>query len=299
VARSVGLVGAGNIGGRMARDLAAAGYRVTVLDPSEQARARATAAGAAVVDDLAGLVDASEIILLSLPNSDIVDEVVAGGGGLLSLLPPGRLVVDMSTSLPARTLRLVELCGQAGVRMIDAPITLGCPHGMVIMVGGPREWYDEAKPIFDVVGYKSTLVGPHGHGNITKLVQNMVAGVNTAVVAEATAYAAKAGVDVGRMVEALQETNAGPGAMSRMMRREFGDGGQLALHHKDLGYALESGGDVGAVMPFTALLREVFGDTLEHGDRRWAQVGCVTYWERRMNVEVTDTGQAGSTARGR
>jgi 2-hydroxy-3-oxopropionate reductase len=195
-------------------------------------------------------------------------------------------VVDMSTSLPARTLRLVELCERAGIRMIDAPITLGCPHGMVVMVGGPQEWYDEAKPIFDVVAYRSTLVGPHGHGHVTKLVQNMVAGVHTAVVAEATAYAAKAGVDLGRMVDALQETNAGPGAMSRMIRREFGDGGQLALHHKDLGYALQSGADVGAAMPFTALLRDVFGDTLEHGDRRWAQVGCVTYWERRMDVEV-------------
>jgi 2-hydroxy-3-oxopropionate reductase len=284
---AVGLIGAGNVGGRMAKDLAGAGFRITVLDPAEEARARAQTVGAAVADDLAGLVDASEIVLLSLPNSDIVDEVVAGDGGLLSLLPSGRLLVDMSTSSPARTLRLVELCERSGVRMIDAPITLGCPHGMVIMVGGPQEWYEEAKPIFDVVGYKATLVGPHGHGHITKLVQNMVAGVNTAVVAEATAYAAKAGVDVGRMVEALQETNAGPAAMSRMMRREFGDGGQLALHHKDLGYALQSGADVGAVMPFTALLSEVFGDTLEHGDKRWAQVGCVTYWERRMDVEVT------------
>ncbi|MEQ7010611.1 NAD(P)-dependent oxidoreductase [Actinopolymorpha sp. B17G11] len=286
VSRAVGLIGAGNVGGRMAKDLAAAGYRVTVLDPSEKAQSRAGANGAACAADLAELVAASEIVLLSLPNSDIVDEVVAGDGGLLSLLPPGRLLVDMSTSLPARTLRLVKLCERAGVRMIDAPITLGSPHGMVIMAGGPQQWYDEAKPLFDVVGHKSTLVGPHGHGHVTKLVQNMISGVNTAIVAEAAAYAAKAGVDVGRIVEALRDTSAGSGAMARMMRRDFGDGGQLALHHKDLGYALRSGAEVGAAMPFTELLRDVFGDTLEHGDTHWSQVACVTYWERRMDVQV-------------
>lgn len=284
---AVGLVGAGNVGGRMAKDLAAAGYAITVLDPSEDARARAKANGAAIADDLAALAAASDVVLLSLPNSDVVDEVVAGDGGLLSVLAAGRLVVDMSTSLPARTLRLVELCKQAGVRMIDAPITLGSPYGMVIMVGGPPEWYAEAKPILDVVGYKSTLVGPNGHGHVTKLVQNMITGVNTAIVAEAAAYAAKAGVDVGRICEALKDTSAESSAMPAMMRRRFGDGGQLALHHKDLGYALQTGAEFGAVMPFTELLREVFGDTLEHGDPRWAQIGCVTYWERRMDVEVS------------
>jgi 3-hydroxyisobutyrate dehydrogenase-like beta-hydroxyacid dehydrogenase len=195
--------------------------------------------------------------------------------------------------LPARTLRLVELCEQAGVRMIDAPITLGSPHGMVIMVGGPQESYDEAKPIFDVVGYTSTLVGPHGHGHVTKLVQNMISGVNVAIVAEATAYAAKAGVDVTRLADALRDTSVASGAMTRMMRREFGDGGQLALHHKDMGYALQSAADVGAVMPFTELLREVFGDTLEHGNTLWSQIGCVTYWERRMDVEVNATAERG------
>lgn len=290
---AVGLVGAGNVGGRMAKDLAAAGYRITVLDPSAEASARAKANGAAVADDLAALVAVSEIVLLSLPNSDIVDEVVAGEGGLLSLLPAGRLVVDMSTSLPARTLQLVERCEQAGVRMIDAPISFG-PHGIDIMVGGPPEWYEEAKPIFDVVGHKSTLVGPHGHGHVTKLVQNMISGVNIAIVAEATAYAAKAGVDVALMWEAIRTTGASSravdGGLPRMMRREFGAGGQLALHYKDLGYALQSGGEIGAVMPFTELLRAVFGDTLEHGDQRWAQLGCVTYWERRMDIEVRSDG---------
>lgn len=65
---------------------------------------------------------------------------------------------------------------------MDAPISFG-PYGMDIMAGGPEEWFAEAEPIFAAVGHKATLVGPHGHGHITKLVQNMISGVNTAIVA--------------------------------------------------------------------------------------------------------------------
>lgn len=109
---TVGLVGAGNVGGRMAKDLVAAGYRVIVRDPAPEAATRARENGAEIAADLSALA-AADVVLLSLPNSDTVDEVVAGDGGLLSLLPAGRLIVDMSTSLPSRTLRPVELGSKA------------------------------------------------------------------------------------------------------------------------------------------------------------------------------------------
>jgi 2-hydroxy-3-oxopropionate reductase len=286
----VGLIGVGNIGSRMARDLVEAGYPLTVFDASPEALARAKDMGAKVGSSPKDVASQVDLLLLSLPNSDIVDSVVEGAEGVLEGYGKGKLLVDMSTSLPKRTLRLVEVCSQHGIRMIDAPITLGGPNGMSIMVGGPREWFDEAKPVFDVVGSEATLVGPHSHGNITKLVQNMITGVGIAVIAEQLAFAVKAGVDPERMYEAIRHTGAGSRQLDyglpRMLTHDFGTGGQLALHYKDVKYALQTAHDMDAVMPFTAALYDVFNGALAHADDKWAQVGCITYWENLMDISV-------------
>jgi 3-hydroxyisobutyrate dehydrogenase-like beta-hydroxyacid dehydrogenase len=239
----VGLVGVGNVGGRMAKDLADAGFPLTVFDTSSEALARAEGHGAKRGSSPRDVASQVDIVLLSLPNSDIVDSVVEGKDGVLEGLAEGKLLVDMSTSLPKRTLRLVEVCTQHKVRMIDAPISFGA-HGMDIMVGGPEAWFAEAKPIFDVVGHKATWVGPHSHGNVTKLVQNMISGVGIAVIAEMLAFAVKAGVDPERMLEAIRTTGAGSRQLEygvpRMLAHDFGTGGQLALHYKDVKYALQT-----------------------------------------------------------
>jgi 3-hydroxyisobutyrate dehydrogenase-like beta-hydroxyacid dehydrogenase len=285
----VGLIGVGNVGGRMAKDLAEAGYPLTVFDTSREALARAEGHGANVGISPKDVASRADIVLLSLPNSDIVDSVVEGKEGVLEGLADGKLIVDMSTSLPKRTLRLVDVCKARKARMIDAPISFGA-DGMDIMVGGPQEWFEEAKPIFDVVGHKATWVGPHSHGNVTKLVQNMISGVGIAVIAEMLAFAVKAGVDPERMLEAIRTTGAGSRQLNyglpRMLAHDFGTGGQLALHYKDVKYALQTAHEMNAITPFTAALYEVFNGALAHGDNRWAQVGCITYWENLMGIEV-------------
>jgi 2-hydroxy-3-oxopropionate reductase len=285
----VGLIGVGNVGGRMAKDLAEAGFPLMVFDQSQDALARAEVFGAksgSSPEDVASQVD---IVLLSLPNSDIVDSVVEGENGVLGGLAEGKLLVDMSTSLPKRTLRLVEVCRAHGVRMIDAPISFGA-EGMDIMVGGPKEWFEETRPVFDAVGHKATWVGPHSHGNVTKLVQNMISGVSMAVIGEMLAYTVKAGVDPERMWEAIRTTGAGSPMLDRtiprMLEHDFGTGGQLALHYKDVKYAIQAGQEMDAVIPFTSALYEVFNGTLIHGDNRWAQVGCITHWENLMDIDV-------------
>jgi len=286
----VGLIGVGNVGGRMAGALLEAGHPLTVFDVSSEALVRAEGLGATIASSPKEVAQQAGIVLLSLPNSDIVDGVVEGQDGVLDGLAEGKLLVDMSTSLPKRTLRLVDVCTARNVRMIDAPISFG-PHGMDIMVGGPEEWFEEARPIFEVVGHKATWVGPHSHGNVTKLVQNMISGVGIAVIAEMLAFAVKAGVDPERMLEAIRTTGAGSRQLEygvpRMLAHDFGTGGQLALHYKDVKYALQTAHELNAVTPFTAALYDVFNGALADGDNRWAQVGCITYWERLMGVDVS------------
>ena len=285
----VGLIGVGNVGGRMAKDLRSADYQLTVFDQSAEACKRAEEVGANVASSPKDVAARADTVLLSLPNSDIVDAVVTGDDGVLAGLERGKLLVDMSTSLPMRTLKLVQRCEEHGIRFIDAPISFG-PDGMDIMVGGPEEWYAEAKPIFDVVGHKSTLIGPVGHGHITKLVQNMISGVGIAVIAEMVAFGVKAGVDPMRMWEAIRTTGAASAQLERglprMVSREFGNTGTLALHYKDVKYALETARDLNAITPFTSSLYDVFNAVLTTGDDKWGQVSCITYWEQLMNIKV-------------
>jgi 2-hydroxy-3-oxopropionate reductase len=287
--KSVGIIGVGNVGGRMAKDLADAGYSVLVMDQSEPALARAEQNGARRVGSYAELVAETDVVLLSLPNSNIVETVTRGPDGLLAQMRRGQVLVDMSTSLPTRTAELVKLCEPAGIRFLDAPISFG-PHGMDIMAGGDQALFDEILPIFQIVGHRTTLVGPNGHGHYTKLVQNMISGVNIAVVAEGMAFAAKAGLDLDKVWEAIRTTGAAVNQVERgyprIARREFGQGGQLALHTKDMRYVIETAKEMGAVTPFSEALLDVFGGALEKGDKLWGQSACITYYEDRMDIHV-------------
>jgi 2-hydroxy-3-oxopropionate reductase len=287
--KSVGIIGVGNVGGRMAKDLADAGYSVLVMDQSEPALARAEQNGARRVGSYADLVAETDVVLLSLPNSNIVETVTRGPDGLLAQMRPGQVLVDMSTSLPTRTADLVKLCEAAGIRFLDAPISFG-PHGMDIMAGGDEALFDEIYPIFQIVGHRTTLVGPNGHGHYTKLVQNMISGVNIAVVAEGMAFAAKAGLDLDKVWEAIRTTGAAVNQVERgyprIAKREFGQGGQLALHTKDMRYVIETAKEMGAVTPFSEALLDVFGGALEKGDKLWGQSACITYYEDRMDIHV-------------
>ncbi len=273
----------------MAVKLCDANIDLIVYDKSEDALERALLKGAKIGSSPADVASQADIVLLSLPNSNIVDAVVLGNDGVLQGMDEGKLLVDMSSSLPTRTLLLVEECAKRGVRMIDAPISFG-REGMVVMVGGPEEWFAEAKPYFDIVGSRATWVGTHGHGHVTKLVQNMISGVGIAVIAEMLAFAVKAGVDPDRMVDAIGLAGGASGQLergvSRMTQRDFGSGGQLALHYKDVKYAIQTAMDMDMVTPMTSALYQVFNGAWANGDKSWSQVSCITYWETLSGIKV-------------
>ena len=205
----VGLVGCGNIGGRIAGVLVRSGWDVVAFD-ADAARASSTGAATAVaVGELAVL----PIVLLSLPSSREVEAVVEGPGGLLEHATKGLTIVDLTTADPASTRRLHARCAEQGVAFVDAGVTGGAAAAergeLVVLVGGDDDAIATARPALETIASQILVMGPSGAGHATKAVNNVLNAVTLAATGEAMLAGVAAGLDPVRLLEAI---NAGSGA---------------------------------------------------------------------------------------
>lgn len=192
----VGFIGTGTMGGPMAANVLAAGNELSVFDTNRSATATLEEAGAIRCEELASLVRAVEVVLLSLPGPSEVDAVASE---VLELMSAGQTLVDMSTNSPTLVKRIATHARTKGVGFLDSPVSggvRGAKRGtLAIMVGGEKELYERFEPLFESMGENIFHVGEVGAGNIAKLVNNMLAFSTMMANAEALVLGAKAGVD--------------------------------------------------------------------------------------------------------
>ncbi|SMB97277.1 3-hydroxyisobutyrate dehydrogenase [Thermanaeromonas toyohensis ToBE] len=243
----VGLIGVGTMGSQMARKLLTNGYEVIAFDINPSALARAQEIGASPARSPRQVAEIASIILLSLPLPNDVEGVVQEAEGVLAGSQPGHVIVDLSTVDPFTTQRNAALAKEKGVGYLDAPV-LGRPQACgnwTLPVGGEVVYLDKVRPILEKLAKKIIHVGPSGHGNIIKLLNNMMFGAINAVTAEIMAICAKLGMDP----KVLYDTIATSGAASvsnlfielgpKMINRDFTPLFTIDLLHKDLKLALE------------------------------------------------------------
>lgn len=280
----VAFVGLGTMGLPMARHLVAAGHEVVACDVD---RDRAAVLGGPVATTPAEAVADSEAVLTSLPSLEAVEEVMLGPDGVRAGARPGTLAIDLSTSSPALARGLVaEL---VGLSVLDAPVS-GGPRGAVdgtltVMVGGAREDFERARPLFDAIGSLVVHVGPSGAGQAAKLCNNLIAGSTMVAVAEACAIAEHEGLDPRTLYELLSASTGD----SRVLRTRFPLAGADAAHPssndyaplfaldliaKDLGLALELAAEHGVDggVASTALAAYATAQRAGHGDLDYSAV---------------------------
>lgn len=214
----IGFIGLGIMGSRMAANVARGGWPLTVWN-----RTRTTAEelaadwGAAVADSPAALAAVSDIVVTMVVDGDQVEAVLLGPDGVAAGGAPGLLCVDCSTIGPAFALSIGERLGTQGIGLLDAPVTGSAPRAqdatLTIMVGGTAPDFDRARPLLEAMGRLVLHVGPLGHGQTIKLINNSVAAVNALTVAEALLVAAEAGVDLDALVAVMA---AGSGASTML-----------------------------------------------------------------------------------
>lgn len=232
----------------MARHLADAGFPLSVYDNRKEALARiASHGGVSVADSPRAVAAASDIVVTMLPSSREVHEVVFGAAGLIEGLAPGKLLIDTSSSDPSRTREIAAQLADAGIEMVDAPVS-GAEAGaiaaeLVFMVGGKEEAVNRAVPLLEVLGRKIFHLGEVGSGHAMKCINNLITSVTFMATAEGLILGKAYGLDPAIMNEVINEST-GMSWISRMhvaqriLSRRFDDPFKLDLMMKDIDIAL-------------------------------------------------------------
>jgi 3-hydroxyisobutyrate dehydrogenase len=247
----VGMVGTGNMGGRMTRRLVDAGHEVLAVDADP---ARISATGAKAAASLAELSAACDVIMLSLPDSSVIETVIRRPGGLLDSAREGQIIVDLSTANPASTRSLHDDLACRGVRFLDAGISGGAAAAdkgtLTLMVGGDAAALATVRPLLDAFSAHVHHMGASGAGHITKVLNNFLNGVTLAATAEVMVAGKKAGLDLAQLLNVINTSSgvsfASTNRFPHIIKGDYLEGGLTGrLMAKDVRLYLSLAEDLG------------------------------------------------------
>ena len=267
----VGFVGVGNMGRRMAANLAAAGFALVIRDSDPGAQQRFVAAhGGAAADSPQSFAGAAVVVTM-LPDSAAVREaIVEWDGGIAAALKPGAVVLDMSSSDPVGTKALAADLAPSGIRMVDAPVSGGIVRAesgtLSLMVGGDDEdAFELVRPVLETVGERIFRTGSLGSGHAMKALNNFLGAAAYTTAAEALAIGTRFGLDPRVMLDVVNSSTGRSFNTEVVFKQDvvtgrYGTGFALGLLAKDVGIAASLAEAVGVDAPACDLVR-----------RRWAQ----------------------------
>jgi 3-hydroxyisobutyrate dehydrogenase-like beta-hydroxyacid dehydrogenase len=241
----VGLVGAGNMGARIGRNVRDAGDRIVAYDRDET---RLAESGIPPAGSLPELVRGADLVLLSLPDSSVVERVVLAEDGIAANCREGQIVVDLTTSSPQSTVSLHAALQKRGVELLDAGISGGAKAAeagtLTLMVGGSETALETARPTLERFSSKLFHMGAPGSGHIAKLLNNFLNGINLEATAEVMIAARKSGLQLEQFLEVLNSSSgvnfATLNRFPSIVRGDYLEGGLTGrLMAKDLRLYLE------------------------------------------------------------
>ncbi|WP_273035306.1 2-hydroxy-3-oxopropionate reductase [Massilia timonae] len=268
----VGFIGLGIMGGPMAAKLQEGGCKLYLHDLKNPPLALIEG-GATVCTNATEVAKRADIIIVMVPDTPHVEEVLFGADGVAAGLTPGKIVIDMSSISPMATKEFAKKINKRQCDYLDAPVSGGEVGAraatLTIMVGGSQEAFDRARPLFELMGKNITLVGGNGDGQTTKVANQIIVALNIQAVAEALLFASKAGADPARVRQALMGGFAASRILEvhgeRMVKRTFAPGFRIELHQKDLNLALQGAKSLGLALPNTASAQELMNSCAAHG----------------------------------
>lgn len=294
-ARRIGFIGMGAMGLPMAKNVVnKSGCKVMGFDVIEKQVASFKEAGGIPVAEVAEICQECDIIIVSLPTHAIIRSTIEQA---IRLGKSGNIIVDTSSTAPDIILELNQKAAEAGMFLLDAPVSGGNPMAiagtLAIMVGGDKDAFESAESIIRCMG-KPIYTGGSASGSTTKLINNLIGGVVLLAIAEGYAFAQKAGVDLQTTFEATRSGFLGGAAyenkVPKIIHRDYEPGARVAVHRKDIVNAKQYAHTLGVDLPLTDVVLHVMDWMTDNGYANEDQMAMVKYYEDKMGIQVGKEG---------
>jgi 3-hydroxyisobutyrate dehydrogenase-like beta-hydroxyacid dehydrogenase len=271
----LGFIGMGNMGSRIAQRLLDHEYQLAVYDVDISKSGAIRAQGGTVAKNIVELARTANVILSCLTNDEAVRSAYTGTEGVFAGSRPGTVVLEMSTISPESSRELHRLGAKEGVEVLDVAISGSTPAAeqgiLTLLVGGNRELFGAAEPIFQAIAKQYFLLGGPGSGTAMKLVVNTLLGVGMQAIAEAVAFGEKVGLDRKRLLEVLSKAAviapAHVGKLARIAINDYDPQFPLRLMNKDFQLILAAAAKEQFRMPATEAAFHVNSDELARNNK--------------------------------
>ncbi len=270
--KKIAFIGLGIMGMPMAGHLMAAGHEVIGFDVVPELLHKLVEAGGIKANSAREAASQAEVVISMVPDSPDVEAVYLREDGVLAGVNPGTLLVDMSSISPVVAIAVAQQASEKGCPMLDAPVSggeVGAQQARLsIMVGGDVDVFDQARPLFELMG-TPTHCGPSGAGQTVKACNQIQVAMNFVGLAEALVLGMKAGIDPEIVIQVLGGGYAQTRVMDvrgpRMIQGDYEPGFRASFHYKDLNIVREAARAYGASLPASALAHELFTSMMANG----------------------------------
>jgi 3-hydroxyisobutyrate dehydrogenase-like beta-hydroxyacid dehydrogenase len=294
---SIGFIGVGRMGGRMAHRLLTSGQDLTIFDTSEAIMKPLVDRGAHAAVSVAAVASVCEIVFVSLPTPPIVEAVALGPGGIAEASEGGRtrIFIDTSTTGAAMARHVAEGLARKNIVAVDSPVSGGLPGAekgtLAVMVSCPEATLEKIRPLLEVLGKVFFCGTQPGMGQTMKLLNNMLSAAALAVTSEAVVMGVKAGLDPSLVLDVL---NAGTGRNTAsadkfpryVIPRTFNAGFSMELFNKDLRLCLEEAKALGVSMTVGTAIQQLFSNAMASEGAAADMTEVVKQLERAAGVTI-------------
>lgn len=285
---SIGFIGLGLMGSGMARNLIKAGFDVTGYDLDSEKLAAFTEAGGKKSETPEIMAAHVDVIILSLPNSNVVNDVVFETLKLNQTGLENLILIDTTTADPGMSKTLASQLQNRGIAMLDATIsgtpTMCARKDITFMVGGEKTVFERCDTLFSAMGAQTFYLGTNGSGAFMKLIVNLVLGLNRMVLAEGLSLGKRAGVEAEQMLNVLKNSAAYSRAID-MKGQKMATGdflpaeGKLAFHLKDVRLMLDLGRQLNFPLPLCCLHAQALTSLVAKGRGEWDNAAIMAFYD--------------------
>ena len=291
---NVGFIGLGAMGSGMMANLVSNGVAVVAYDSDIVTLNAASRPGVRLAENVATVGRDCKPIILSLPDGEVVEQVLYGAAGLAAALAPESIIVDTSTTQAHKSKEFADRLEAQGVWFLDAPVSgmegRAADGTLTIMVGGDKSAFDGVLPLLQHMGDTVVHMGPPGSGQLTKMVNNVLYNVSIAAMAEMLPLAARLGLDpqsVRRVVSTSSGQSFGFDYFSeRVLEGRYDEGYPMGKAFKDMLAISEHANAQQAPMPVVSGAMQTYRQALAEGHGAEAKGAMIKVWQRVLGVRL-------------